>query len=200
MVKSPTPRSRRHDCSFTKQEKNFIIKQRRYSVASPLCPRAQYFKSSCSPAQERLQTAHPALQRHRRRHQHQSGEDTDCRHAQEHCICASIFREKSHQEHCIGRSQIRYQLQINLVHSSSGAPFKFQGAKKVMCWAALVGNSVLTLRWMDEDYRPCTSAEESYGEMLQNEVWPEVQGRAGSVQGNRRGRQTSAPLRSHGQY
>ncbi len=80
-----------------------------------------------------------------------------------------------------------------MVLFSSGAPFdpdkeavcKFQGATKVMCWAALVGNSVLTLRWMDEDYRPCTSAEESYGEMLQNEVWPEVQGRAGSVQGNR---------------
>ena len=35
------------------------------------------------------------------------------------------------------------------LYSDKEAICKFQGAKKVMCWAALGGDSVLTLRWMD---------------------------------------------------
>ena len=48
---------------------------------------------------------------------------------------------------------------------------KVQGAKKVMCWAVQVGDTVLTLHWMDEEHRPRTMTEESYGEMLRTEVW-----------------------------
>ena len=48
-----------------------------------------------------------------------------------------------------------------------------------MCWAALVGDSVLTLRWMDKDHQPRPMTGKSYKEMLWNEVWPEVKGRAG---------------------
>ena len=50
---------------------------------------------------------------------------------------------------------------------------------KVMVWLALVNNSVLQIRWMDEPHRPCTVTEESYLHMLQREVWPEVAQRAG---------------------
>ena len=39
-----------------------------------------------------------------------------------------------------------------------------------MCKAALVGNSVLTLRWMDEDHHPRTMTGKSYGKMLRNEA------------------------------
>ena len=46
----------------------------------------------------------------------------------------------------------------------------FQGAKKAMCWAGLDGDSVLALRWMDEDHCPRIMTGESYGEMLRNEV------------------------------
>ena len=59
----------------------------------------------------------------------------------------------------------------------------FQGAKKAMCWAGLDGDSVLALRWMDEDHCPRIMTGESYGEMLRNEVWPDVPGRPGSAQG-----------------
>ena len=57
-----------------------------------------------------------------------------------------------------------------MVHSDEEAVCKFQGAKKVMCWAALVGDSVLTLRWMDEDHRPRTLTGESYSKMLCKEA------------------------------
>ena len=50
--------------------------------------------------------------------------------------------------------------------------------KKVMAWSALIDDSVLTIRWMDEPHRPPTVTAESYLEMLEEEVWPEVMGRA----------------------
>ena len=130
MVKSPTPRCWRCDCSYTKDEEIWIIKQTSGRGATALrCLFVHRYNLSNHhpvPHKKRLRTARPALQRHRRCHRHQSGEDTDCCHAQEHRPCASIFRGKSHQEHRIGYSRIRYQLLINSVHSSSGAPFQYQ--------------------------------------------------------------------------
>ena len=50
-----------------------------------------------------------------------------------------------------------------------------------MCQAALVGNSVLTLCWMDEDHRPRTMTGESYGKMLCNEAGRSRDGLVASV-------------------
>ena len=55
---------------------------------------------------------------------------------------------------------------------------KVQGPKKVMCWAGMVGDSILKLRWWDEDQRPRTMTGASYLAMVRDEVWPEVRGRA----------------------
>ena len=38
---------------------------------------------------------------------------------------------------------------------------------KVMVWSALIDDSVLTIRWMDEPHRPRTVTAESYLEMLE---------------------------------
>ena len=46
-----------------------------------------------------------------------------------------------------------------------------------MCWAAKVGNLMLTLRWMDKAQWPPTMTGESYLAMIRNEVGPEVRGR-----------------------
>ena len=51
-----------------------------------------------------------------------------------------------------------------------------QGSKKVMCWAAKVGNLKLTLRWMDKAQWPPTMTGESYLAMIRKEVGPEVRG------------------------
>ena len=55
---------------------------------------------------------------------------------------------------------------------------RYQEDSKLMCWAALVGDSVLTLRWMDDVDHPKRVTGESYLEMLRENVWPEVRGRA----------------------
>ena len=51
--------------------------------------------------------------------------------------------------------------------------------EKVMAWSALVDDSVLRIRWMDEPHRPRTITAESYLSMLTDEVWPEVRYRVG---------------------
>ena len=49
---------------------------------------------------------------------------------------------------------------------------------KVMAWSALIDDSVLTIRWMDEPHRPPTVTAVSYLDMIRDEVWPEVRNRA----------------------
>ena len=74
----------------------------------------------------------------------------------------------------------------NMQNNRIWAPFdpdeeavcRVQSSSKVMCWAAMVGDSVLTLRWMDDDHRPRTVTGDSYLEMLRKEVWPEIRGLA----------------------
>ena len=51
--------------------------------------------------------------------------------------------------------------------------------KKVMAWSALINDTVLQIRWMDEDHRPTTVTADSYLAMLREEVWPEVRAVAG---------------------
>ena len=52
----------------------------------------------------------------------------------------------------------------------------YQGDSKIMCWAALVDDSVLTLRWMDDVDHPKRVTSDSYLTMIRDYVWPEVRG------------------------
>ena len=56
---------------------------------------------------------------------------------------------------------------------------RYQGDSKLMVWAALVDDSILKLRWMDDVTHPKRVTGASYLSMLQTCVWPEVKGRAG---------------------
>ena len=52
----------------------------------------------------------------------------------------------------------------------------YQGDSKIMCWAALVDDSVLTLRWMDDVDHPKCVTFDSYLTMIRDYIWPEVRG------------------------
>ena len=75
-----------------------------------------------------------------------------------------LAKEVNFEQKIIFRNEKMFQLHPAPHHQNDHiwAPFypdeeavcKVQGAKKVMCQAALVGNSVLTLRWMDEGHHP----------------------------------------------
>ena len=54
--------------------------------------------------------------------------------------------------------------------------FRYHGDSKIMCWAALVDDSVLTLRWMDDVDHPKRVTSDSYLTMIRDYVWPEVRG------------------------
>ena len=59
---------------------------------------------------------------------------------------------------------------------------RYQNDSKIMVWAALVNNTILTLRWMDDLDHPKRVTGESYLEMVRDSVWPEVRARAGRGQ------------------
>ena len=253
MVKSPTPRSRRHDCSFTKEEEIWIIKHsggrgatelRRlfirshnlsnhhavphkssferlvqrfnatggvtgtnrgktpFAVTPENIARVEAFfeenpTKSIAMAVRELDISFGSiwfiLRRHLKWRPYKYKRVNKLTPANEEArreFCRWILaKEVNFEQKIIFSDEKMFQLHPSPHRQNDHiwAPFdpdeeaicKVQGAKKVMCWAALVGDSVLTLRWMDEEHRPRTMTGESYGEMLRNEVWPEVRGRAG---------------------
>ena len=60
---------------------------------------------------------------------------------------------------------------------------RYQGDSKIMCWAALVDDSILTLRWMDDVDHAKRVTSDSYHAMIRDFVWPEVRGRAAARRG-----------------
>ena len=51
-----------------------------------------------------------------------------------------------------------------------------QGDLKVMAWCGLVDGKMLELRWiLEEKGRPLSVTSQQYQEILQKQVWPEVQ-------------------------
>ena len=55
---------------------------------------------------------------------------------------------------------------------------RYEADSKIMCWAALVDNCVLKLRWMDDVSHPKRVTADSYLAMVRDAVWPEVRARA----------------------
>ena len=56
---------------------------------------------------------------------------------------------------------------------------RYQGDSKIMAWVALVDGEALKVRWMvDEEGKNAKVTGASYLDMVQNQVWPEVKGRA----------------------
>ena len=53
---------------------------------------------------------------------------------------------------------------------------KRQGDSKLLAWYGVVDGRMLVVRWMvDEGGRPQSVTSQRYQEMLQSQVWPEVQ-------------------------
>ena len=53
---------------------------------------------------------------------------------------------------------------------------RYQGDTKVMAWVALIDGKALRVRWMqDDEGRNVNVTGDSYQEMIQHDVWPEVQ-------------------------
>ena len=64
-------------------------------------------------------------------------------------------------------------------HPEEEVVCRFQGDSKVMAWVALVDGRALEVRWMvDEEGRNVSVTGDRYLNMIQNQVWPEVRGRA----------------------
>ena len=154
MMKSPTPRCWRRDCSVTKEEEIWIIKHSGGRGATALrhlfiCRHnlsnhhAVPHKNAFKRLVQRFNAKKGVIGTNRRKTLFAVTPENIAR-------MEAFFEGNPTKSIAMAVRELDISFGSNqFFYSDKEAICKFQGAKKVMCWAALGGDSVLPLRWMD---------------------------------------------------